>query len=106
MNYVFHVLFSCLFFRFSALSGTPRLRAKKRKNDGTRKKHIGSHRFQKYADRDGSPGSLTTAKEARKRAELDAQLLANRIALLKQEEEKVRPTMWLCYYVCSNLSLN
>merc|ERR1719454_1418151 len=33
-------------------------------------------------------GSLTTAKEARKRAELDAQLLANRIALLKQEEEK------------------
>jgi len=33
-------------------------------------------------------GSLTGAKEARKRAELDAQLLANRIALLKQEEEK------------------
>jgi hypothetical protein len=32
--------------------------------------------------------SLTTAKESRKRAELDAQLLANRIALLKQEEEK------------------
>ena len=32
--------------------------------------------------------NLTTAKEARKRAELDAQLLANRIALLKQEEEK------------------
>mmetsp|Transcript_73230 Transcript_73230/g.118111 ORF Transcript_73230/g.118111 Transcript_73230/m.118111 type:complete len:265 (-) Transcript_73230:92-886(-) len=32
--------------------------------------------------------SLTAAKEARKRAELDAQLLANRIALLKQEEEK------------------
>jgi len=32
--------------------------------------------------------SLTSAKEARKRAELDAQLLANRIALLKQEEEK------------------
>merc|ERR1719199_1759777 len=32
--------------------------------------------------------SLTVAKEARKRAELDAQLLANRIALLKQEEEK------------------
>lgn len=32
--------------------------------------------------------SLTGAKEARKRAELDAQLLANRIALLKQEEEK------------------
>ena len=31
---------------------------------------------------------LTTAKESRKRAELDAQLLANRIALLKQEEEK------------------
>merc|ERR1719253_894748 len=31
---------------------------------------------------------LTKAKEARKRAELDAQLLANRIALLKQEEEK------------------
>jgi len=31
---------------------------------------------------------LTGAKEARKRAELDAQLLANRIALLKQEEEK------------------
>merc|ERR1719287_26007 len=33
-------------------------------------------------------GCLTAAKEARKRAELDAQLLANRIALLKQEEEK------------------
>merc|ERR1719493_601943 len=32
--------------------------------------------------------NLSTAKEARKRAELDAQLLANRIALLKQEEEK------------------
>lgn len=32
--------------------------------------------------------SLTSAKEARKRVELDAQLLANRIALLKQEEEK------------------
>jgi len=34
------------------------------------------------------PNNLTAAKEARKRAELDAQLLANRIALLKQEEEK------------------
>merc|ERR1712136_219851 len=32
--------------------------------------------------------NLTGAKEARKRAEKDAQLLANRIALLKQEEEK------------------
>jgi len=32
--------------------------------------------------------NLTSAKEARKRAELDAQLLSNRIALLKQEEEK------------------
>jgi len=32
--------------------------------------------------------NLTAAKESRKRAELDAQLLANRIALLKQEEEK------------------
>jgi len=32
--------------------------------------------------------TLTGAKETRKRAELDAQLLANRIALLKQEEEK------------------
>jgi len=32
--------------------------------------------------------NLTGAKEARKRAELDAQLLANLIALLKQEEEK------------------
>jgi len=32
--------------------------------------------------------NLTAAKEARKRAELDAQLLANRIALLKQEEER------------------
>jgi hypothetical protein len=32
--------------------------------------------------------NLTSAKETRKRAELDAQLLANRIALLKQEEEK------------------
>eukprot|EP00746_Dinoflagellata_sp_MGD_P041302 gnl/MRDRNA2_/MRDRNA2_19992_c0_seq1.p1 gnl/MRDRNA2_/MRDRNA2_19992_c0~~gnl/MRDRNA2_/MRDRNA2_19992_c0_seq1.p1 ORF type:complete len:270 (-),score=87.74 gnl/MRDRNA2_/MRDRNA2_19992_c0_seq1:56-865(-) len=40
----------------------------------------------------GHPGghreNLTAAKESRKRAELDAQLLANRIALLKQEEEK------------------
>lgn len=32
--------------------------------------------------------NLTGAREARKRVELDAQLLANRIALLKQEEEK------------------
>lgn len=32
--------------------------------------------------------NLTMAKEARKRAELDAQLLANRIALLKQEGDK------------------
>jgi len=32
--------------------------------------------------------NLTGAKESRKRAELDAQLLANRIALLKQEEER------------------
>jgi len=32
--------------------------------------------------------SLGAAKESRKRAELDAQLLANRIAMLKQEEEK------------------
>eukprot|EP00411_Alexandrium_monilatum_P031648 CAMPEP_0175364244 /NCGR_PEP_ID=MMETSP0095-20121207/18007_1 /TAXON_ID=311494 /ORGANISM="Alexandrium monilatum, Strain CCMP3105" /LENGTH=266 /DNA_ID=CAMNT_0016662185 /DNA_START=21 /DNA_END=821 /DNA_ORIENTATION=+ len=32
--------------------------------------------------------NLSAAKESRKRAELDAQLLANRIALLKQEEEK------------------
>ncbi|EEQ97737.1 conserved hypothetical protein [Perkinsus marinus ATCC 50983] len=32
--------------------------------------------------------TLTLAKESRKRSELDAQLLANRIALLKQEEEK------------------
>merc|ERR1719517_405325 len=32
--------------------------------------------------------NLTSAKESRKRAELDAQLLANRIALLKQEEKK------------------
>merc|ERR1719333_773579 len=40
---------------------------------------------------DGASGirsNLTAAKESRKRAELDAQLLANRIALLKQEEEK------------------
>jgi len=36
----------------------------------------------------GAQANLTGAKEARKRAELDAQLLANRIALLKQEEEK------------------
>merc|ERR1719343_1991139 len=36
----------------------------------------------------GMQASLTSAKEARKRTELDAQLLANRIALLKQEEEK------------------
>lgn len=35
-----------------------------------------------------SQSNLSIAKEARKRAELDAQLLANRIALLKQEEEK------------------
>jgi len=40
------------------------------------------------ADVSGVQSSLTTAKESRKRAELDAQLLANRIALLKQEEEK------------------
>jgi len=40
------------------------------------------------ADGSGVNASLTTAKESRKRAELDAQLLANRIALLKQEEEK------------------
>mmetsp|Transcript_82784 Transcript_82784/g.146228 ORF Transcript_82784/g.146228 Transcript_82784/m.146228 type:complete len:238 (+) Transcript_82784:66-779(+) len=42
------------------------------------------------AEASGPPmqASLTAAKEARKRAELDAQLLANRIALLKQEEEK------------------
>merc|ERR1719218_197814 len=32
--------------------------------------------------------NLTAARECRKRSELDAQLLANRIALLKQEEEK------------------
>lgn len=32
--------------------------------------------------------TLTAVKETRKRAELDAQLLANRIALLKQEEDK------------------
>merc|ERR1719281_1633465 len=36
----------------------------------------------------GHRENLTSAKESRKRAELDAQLLANRIALLKQEEEK------------------
>jgi len=36
----------------------------------------------------GTTLSLAGAKEARRRAELDAQLLANRIALLKQEEEK------------------
>lgn len=35
-----------------------------------------------------SRSTLTAAKETRKKAELDAQLLANRIALLKQEEEK------------------
>lgn len=47
------------------------------------------------AGHDGNPltgsqmqANLTAAKESRKRAELDAQLLANRIALLKQEEEK------------------
>eukprot|EP00747_Dinoflagellata_sp_TGD_P167715 gnl/TRDRNA2_/TRDRNA2_192658_c0_seq1.p1 gnl/TRDRNA2_/TRDRNA2_192658_c0~~gnl/TRDRNA2_/TRDRNA2_192658_c0_seq1.p1 ORF type:complete len:269 (+),score=94.53 gnl/TRDRNA2_/TRDRNA2_192658_c0_seq1:152-958(+) len=39
-------------------------------------------------DRSQMSANLTGAKEARKRAELDAQLLANRIALLKQEEEK------------------
>lgn len=46
-----------------------------------------------YKENDGlthsqMQASLTSAKESRKRAELDAQLLANRIALLKQEEEK------------------
>lgn len=35
-----------------------------------------------------SRSTLTAAKETRKKAELDAQLLANRIALLKQEEDK------------------
>jgi len=35
-------------------------------------------------------GNLTAAKESRKRAELDAQLLANRIALLKQEQMKAQ----------------
>lgn len=40
------------------------------------------------ADAHTTQQNLTSAKEARKRAELDAQLLANRIALLKQEEEK------------------
>merc|ERR1719456_1991134 len=35
-------------------------------------------------------GNLTAAKESRKRAELDAQLLANRIALLKQEQAKAQ----------------
>jgi len=43
------------------------------------------------AESGGAPmmrATLTAAKETRKRAELDAQLLANRIALLKQEEEK------------------
>jgi len=35
-------------------------------------------------------GNLTAAKESRKRAELDAQLLANRIALLKQEQSKAQ----------------
>lgn len=37
---------------------------------------------------DHRPTTITCAKEARKQAELDAQMLANRIALLKQEEEK------------------
>eukprot|EP00921_Rhytidocystis_pertsovi_P008946 GHVQ01014499.1.p1 GENE.GHVQ01014499.1~~GHVQ01014499.1.p1 ORF type:complete len:275 (-),score=44.16 GHVQ01014499.1:1571-2395(-) len=43
-----------------------------------------------YGDAGKKPPTvnLASAKEARKRAELDAQLLANRIALLKQEEEK------------------
>eukprot|EP00388_Colpodella_angusta_P039111 GDKK01046437.1.p1 GENE.GDKK01046437.1~~GDKK01046437.1.p1 ORF type:complete len:310 (+),score=88.82 GDKK01046437.1:39-968(+) len=51
--------------------------------------HSPSHEFQ---NTEMTPSqlnlSLATAKESRKRAELDAQLLANRIALLKQEEEK------------------
>ena len=34
----------------------------------------------------GSEGSLLALKKARKQIEADAQLLANRIALLKQEE--------------------
>ena len=36
----------------------------------------------------GSPGTYTKARDERRRAERDEQLLANRIALLKQEEAK------------------
>ena len=36
----------------------------------------------------GSPGLYTKARDERRRAERDEQLLANRIALLKQEEAK------------------
>ena len=35
-----------------------------------------------------SPGTYTKARDERRRAERDEQLLANRIALLKQEEAK------------------
>ncbi len=37
---------------------------------------------------DQSAASLLSAREARRRAEQDEQLLANRIALLRQEEAK------------------
>ena len=39
-------------------------------------------------EEEGVPGSLLEAKRARKQADEDARLLANRIALLKQEEQK------------------
>lgn len=39
-------------------------------------------------EREDLPGSLLEAKRARKQADEDARLLANRIALLKQEEQK------------------
>ena len=49
--------------------------------------HTGSASLSKAFYRD-APISQPSPAQARKRAELDAQLLANRIALLKQEEEK------------------
>ena len=42
----------------------------------------------------GSPGLYTKARDERRRAERDEQLLANRIALLKQEEAKARRRRW------------
>ena len=42
----------------------------------------------------GSPGLYKKSRDERRRAERDEQLLANRIALLKQEEAKAWKTIW------------